>query len=258
MVRSGSSPSASATSPNWRSRSTSATRAPCEASATPRLDETTVLPDPPFGPSTQIIREWRSADDDRELRVLLHLGGDERQRPRALAAAGHDQKIAAHLVEGVPGVVEIAHRPGERDARLPLEHQLERVEIDVAVEPHDCRQRAHGPPCTWRSSWIGLIPNRTVSSVTIDTSESRAPACGRSRSQSLPWSAANASSAAFWSGALRTTFAPALPPTGAVRTSTFFISGLITGWPSPPPAAPTLKPPRTSTRSPARSSAVFP
>ena len=57
-------PSASARSPNWRSRSTSATLAPSDASATARFDETTVLPAPPFGPSTQIIREWASADGD--------------------------------------------------------------------------------------------------------------------------------------------------------------------------------------------------
>ena len=48
-------------SPNWRSRSTSTDDLPSSASATARLDDVTVLPVPPFGPSTVIISP---SDDD--------------------------------------------------------------------------------------------------------------------------------------------------------------------------------------------------
>ena len=53
-VRSGTRPSVSPRSPNWRSRSTAATRWPASASATARLAVVSVLPMPPLGPSTQI------------------------------------------------------------------------------------------------------------------------------------------------------------------------------------------------------------
>src|SRR5690349_4797196 len=52
MVRSGSTPSTSPTSPNCRSRSSSSTRLPVAASTVARLVLTVVLPTPPLGPST--------------------------------------------------------------------------------------------------------------------------------------------------------------------------------------------------------------
>ena len=56
MVRSGRSPSARPTSPNWRSTSTTVTLAPCSARLAERLEAVSVFPIPPFGPSTQISR----------------------------------------------------------------------------------------------------------------------------------------------------------------------------------------------------------
>src|SRR6266498_4280034 len=50
-------PSERPTSPNCRSRSTTATLCPASARLIPRLHEVSVLPVPPLGPRTQIIGE---------------------------------------------------------------------------------------------------------------------------------------------------------------------------------------------------------
>ena len=57
-VFSGGRPRHSATSPNWRSRSMSATCSPRCARQTERFVDVSVLPVPPFGPRTQTSREF--------------------------------------------------------------------------------------------------------------------------------------------------------------------------------------------------------
>ena len=59
---SGGSPSVSPTSPNWRSRSIRITRWPRWASTTARFVDVSVLPVPPFGPSTATIRALSCPD----------------------------------------------------------------------------------------------------------------------------------------------------------------------------------------------------
>ena len=80
IVVSGRTPMHSATSPNWRSRSMTATRLSADASADGEIrDVVTVLPVPPFGPSTQIIEP---------------LSGPARRR--------HGAPAGDHLLQGEP------------------------------------------------------------------------------------------------------------------------------------------------------------
>ena len=88
-MRSGLRPSASPTSPNCRSRSTSTTLWPASASATARLHEVSVLPVPPFGPSTQISAPLASPAPTLAplRRATAFWSAKQRVRSRASAAS---------------------------------------------------------------------------------------------------------------------------------------------------------------------------
>src|SRR5450432_2505887 len=97
------------TSPNWRSRSTSATLCPISAIATARLVE---------GKNCNIVRtrcedllgeavgRAMREDDDRPGRTRLDCVVDQRQRPLGVPRTGDQEQVVRRLLERRPALVE--------------------------------------------------------------------------------------------------------------------------------------------------------
>src|SRR3954451_22818608 len=205
---------------NCRSRSTSATGRSAAASETARIALVSVLPIPPFGPSTQISGDSALAP---ELAAPLRRATAFSTAKRSCSAA---LPISGPIVAGrttrssVPASKACLTKPFGRRAgqdedgplRAPLgglgaggDHQhvlldegVAPASIDLAEEAALLRQEA--------VDGIGSSPSRRRSSVTSDIADCLAPACARRTIHTLPLSDANASSGMAFSGRRSVTF----------------------------------------------------